>query len=520
MKLPITNRSGVPGSAWGLASLAMAMLMASLDTSIANIALPTLAETFSARFEAVQWVVLAYLLSLTGLIVGAGRLGDLVGRKPLLIAGLGLFVIASLLCSLAPGLPVLIAGRALQGLGAAAMLAMSMAMASETVGAGRVGRAMGVLGTMSALGTSLGPSLGGWLIDGFGWRTIFLLNVPLGLVTIALALRALPVSTPVARPSRPRFDLTGALLLVATLSAFALAMTNRQPVLLIGAVLAACLFIVAQRRASSPLIRLSMLRDRRLSAGFATSALVATVMMATLVVGPFYLGGALGLETAHVGLVMAAGPLAAAMMGVPAGRIVDRFGGGRSVFAALVGLTAGLAALARAPDTAGYIASIMVVTMSYALFQTANNSSVLASAQTSERGVVAAMLSLSRNLGLISGAAAMGALFASASAAHDVARAAPASIVAGMRVTFVVASLLGLCALAIAVGSTFRRKTTSLAPDTGGAAPAGAAARVPSCDRVRAFLVHAALRAALAAAAVIRKTSIARRSTDPSTGAS
>lgn len=444
---------------WGLASLSLSMLMASLDTSIANVGLPTLMEAFGATFGQVQWVVLAYLLSLTGLIVGVGRLGDMFGRKRLLIAGLMLFTAASLLCGLAPSLWVLILGRAAQGLGAAVMLALSMALVAETVAKDRVGRAMGLLGTMSALGTSLGPSLGGFLIDSFGWQAIFLLNVPLGVTNIALAQRTLPAST---RPAaaQPRFDVAGMLLLFGTLGAYSLAMTARggafgmlNIALLAGAGVGFCLFLRTEALARAPLVRIRMLADRKLGAGLSMSMLVATVMMATLVIGPFYLSGALALEPSGVGLVMAAGPLAAAAAGVPAGRLVDRFGSRTVTLAALSGLTTGLVTLSIMPGVlgvAGYVASIMVVTTSYALFQTANNTSVMADASADERGVVSGMLSLSRNLGLITGASAMGALFAYASSAPDVTSAQPHAVAAGMQTTFLTAALVSLGALAIA----------------------------------------------------------------------
>ena len=155
------------------------MLMPSLDTSIANAGLPTLAQAFTASFQAVQWIVLAYLLAITTLIVSVGRLGDIVGRRPLFLAGIGLFSVASLLCGVAPTLWLLIAARAAQGLGAAIMMALAVALVGETVPKAKTGSAMGLLGTMSAIGTTLGPSLGGVLIAGLGWRTIFLVNVPL-----------------------------------------------------------------------------------------------------------------------------------------------------------------------------------------------------------------------------------------------------------------------------------------------------------------------------------------------------
>src|SRR5689334_9053117 len=177
---------------WALAGLSLAVLLSSLGTSIANVALPTLAQAFAASFQQVQWIVLAYLLAVTALIVGVGRLGDIVGRRRLLLAGAALFTTASALCGLAPALSMLIAARAAQGLGAAVMMALAMALVGETVAKHRTGSAMGLLGTMSAIGTALGPSLGGILIAGAGWRAVFLVNVPLGIVALLLA-RALPV---------------------------------------------------------------------------------------------------------------------------------------------------------------------------------------------------------------------------------------------------------------------------------------------------------------------------------------
>src|ERR1044071_9458039 len=175
-----------------LASLSLSMLLSSLGTSIANVGLPTLAQAFGASFQQVQWIVLAYLLAITTLIVGVGRLGDIVGRKRLLRSGLLLFTTASVLCGLAPTLRLLIAARAAQGLGAAVMMALTIAFVGDTVPKEKTGSAMGLLGTMSAIGTALGPSLGGVLIAELGWRAIFVVNVPLGILTFFLAHRYLP----------------------------------------------------------------------------------------------------------------------------------------------------------------------------------------------------------------------------------------------------------------------------------------------------------------------------------------
>jgi EmrB/QacA subfamily drug resistance transporter len=450
---------------WVLASLSLSMLLSSLGISIANVGLPTLVQAFGASFQQVQWVVLAYLLAITTLIVGVGRLGDIIGRRRLLIAGILLFTLASTLCGVAPGVSLLIAARAAQGLGAAIMMALAMALAGEMVAKERTGSAMGLLGTMSAIGTALGPSLGGVLIAGPGWRGIFLINVPLGILALLLAYRTLPLDRARPNTDRPGFDLLGTLLLALTLAAYALAMTIGSSgalnlALLLAAVFGVGLFVHVEARAASPLIGLAMFRDPALRASLAMSMLVSTVMMATLVVGPFYLSGALGLDAAVVGLVLSVGPLVTALTGVPAGGMADRFGAHRMTIVGLIGVAAGcflLSMMPARPGIPGYIASIAVTTIGYALFQTANNTAVMTDVQVDRRGVISGVLNLARNLGLITGASVMGAIFALASGASDITTARPDAVAAGMQITFAVAALLIMVALAIAwSGRTIR----------------------------------------------------------------
>jgi MFS family permease len=320
---------------------------------------------------------------------------------------------------------------------------------------------MGLLGTMSAVGTALGPSLGGILIAGLGWHAIFLINVPLGILALVLAHRHLPSDRSV-KTAGGGFDTLGTLLLALTLAAYALAVTigrgsfgPRNLALLLAAVLGFGLFVLVETKAASPLIRLANLRDPALSGSIATSALVSTVMMATLVVGPFYLSRGLGLGTALVGIVMSVGPLVAALTGVPAGRIVDRLGAQRMTIAGLAGMAAGCATLCLAPSTsgiAGYIIPVALTTAGYALFQAANNTAVMADVPADQRGVISGLLNLSRNLGLVTGASVMGAVFAFASGTIDFTTAHPDAIAHGMRITFGVASILIVVAIAVALG--------------------------------------------------------------------
>lgn len=392
---------------WALTSLSLCVLLSSLGTSIANVALPSLAQAFATSFQHVQWVVVAYLLAITVLIVGVGRLGDLAGRRRLLLMGIAAFAVASILCGIASSLAMLIAARAAQGLGAAAMMALATALVGETVSKQRTGSAMGLLATMSAIGTALGPALGGVLIAGLGWRAIFFVTVLPALATLLLAHRYLAADGPKAR--------------------------------------------------SGPSdLRWALLRDPALAGGLAMSALVATVMMSTLVVGPFYLARALGFDAARVGLIVSVGPIVAALAGAPGGRLVDRFGATRITVAGLVGVAAGALGLATLPADlggVGYVAPMVVMTASYALFQAANNTAVMANVDADRRGVTSGMLNLSRNLGLLAGASLMGAVFAFASGTSDIMSARPGDVAGGMRITFATAAALIGVAIGIAMGS-------------------------------------------------------------------
>ncbi|MGD1879588.1 MAG: MFS transporter [Kiloniellaceae bacterium] len=461
-----------PATRWALAGLALSMLLSSLGISIANVALPTLAQAFAAPFQAVQWVVLAYLLAVTTLIVSAGRLGDLLGYRRVLLAGILIFTVASALCAVAPTLALLIAARALQGLGAAILMALTLALVRETVAKEKTGSAMGLLGTMSAVGTALGPSLGGLILAGPGWRAIFAVMVPLGVAGFLLVYRWLLGGRRVLPRERPVFDVPGTLCLAVTLAAYALSMTvgpmtgarggfgGLNAALLAVAVVGAGLFILVEARAAAPLVRPAMLRDAALSASLVMNALVATVMAVTLVVGPFYLSRALGLDDVLVGAVLSVGPVVSALSGIPAGRIVDRLGARAMVVAGLTLMVAGTTVLSTLPATfgvAGYIAAIAILSPGYQLFLAGNNTAVMADVAQERRGVISGLLSLSRNLGFVTGASVMGAVFAAAVGVSDVTAAAPDAVAFGMRVAFAVSAGLMVIALVLALAGRARR---------------------------------------------------------------
>ncbi|WP_200896958.1 MFS transporter [Paracidovorax citrulli] len=402
-----------PSSPWrgATASLALSMLLASLGTSIANIALPALAGAFARPFPQVQAVVVAYLAGLTVSVLIAGHLGDRHGLKPTLLAGLALFATGALLCGIAPSLGLLTAARVLQGVGAAFLMTLSMALMRETADPERLGRAMGMLGTVSAIGTALGPSLGGMLVSTAGWRSIFLVQVPLTLLAGALTFSWLPHGGPGRAGPKPSW------------------------------------MHALDQRMVSPLL---------------VNGSVAAVMMATLVVGPFYLGTGLGLKETQVGLVMAVGPVISIFGGIPAGRRVDAWGS-RKVLAIGLGLLAcGAFLLSLLPGwigVAGYLLAIAALTPGYQLFQAANNTAMLADVPQNRRGTVSGLLGLSRNLGLIAGASLMGSVFAFGAGTADLRHATPQAMADGLRLTFAVAGIGMLVAIAISFSwSGGRRK--------------------------------------------------------------
>jgi EmrB/QacA subfamily drug resistance transporter len=452
-----------------LAGLSLAILLSQLGTNIVNVGLPQLVTTFGTSFGAVQWVVVSYLLVVTALIVGVGRFGDQLGKKRLYLAGLAIFMAASVACALAPNLAVLIAGRAAQGLGGAIIMALSFAFVGEVFPKERTGFAMGVLSTMVSFGIALGPSLGSLALASFGWPAMFWLNLPFGILAYLLVSRYLPASLDAPRHAVPaaRFDWLGTALLAVTLASYSLAMTFSgsrgfsDPLvlqLLLGAGAGLVLFLAVQVKVSSPLLRLAMFRHLLLSASMAMSVLIYAVMMATLVLGPFFLSKAVGLDTRVVGTVMTVGPVAAALMGVPAGFLADRYGARLIMVIGIALFTVGAFGMSQVSVANGipiYIAAILFISIGLALFQTPNNTAVMADARPEQRGLVSGLLALARNLGLITGASLMGAVFALA-VGGDSSSASPDAIAGGMRVAFQLAGFMGAAALLLAL-ATLRR---------------------------------------------------------------
>ncbi|MCG3266266.1 MFS transporter [Yoonia sp. I 8.24] len=395
------------------------IILASLGTSAAAVTLPELPGEFQGVSLDTTFVVSAYILATTALIVPVGRAGDLFGKRTVLIVGLSLFILGAFLAFHAPTLPILVASRFIQGAGAAAMMAMPLAQVRDVVTSNQIGRWMGAMGTMSAIGTASGPALGGAIIAGFGWRAVYLLQIPAAVIALGLCL--FYVTDNKRTDTRAKIDVAGAGALAVFIASFTVFISDLASgfgaltaVFLAVAIIAVAGFWVIEHRTTVPILPLELLRSPRLRLSLAMNAIVSLVMMGILVVGPFFLTGGLGLTTAQMGLAMSVGPIASALSGIPAGRLTERIGSGRAVIVgglAVTMATAGMAGLPYVFGVGGFIAAFMLLSPSYQVFLAALNTSVMEGAPNKDRGVTSGILNLSRNFGFILGASAISGVF-------------------------------------------------------------------------------------------------------------
>ncbi len=446
-------------------SVAMGTFLGTIDGSIVNVALPTLEEQLGADFATVQWVVVAYLLVTTSMMLGVARLGDMIGKKRIYMTGMALFTASSVLCGLAPSIGFLIGFRVVQGLGAVMMQALGFGLVTEAFPRSERGRALGILGTVVSIGISIGPTIGGLLIGTVGWRAIFLVNLPVGIAGLFLVRRFVPDWRP---PGGQRFDFWGAALLLVTLIMLALGLTFgpdtgwTEPAilsLLAGAVTGFAVFLLVESRIAQPMIDLRLFRDSLFSVSLLTGFMVF-VVIAGMFVLPFYLERVKGLETRQVGLMLTVFPVALGLCAPVAGSLSDRYGSRGISLLGLVIFGLGcisLATLKEDTSTLSYILHVLPAGIGVGLFQSPNNSAIMGSAPRERLGVVSGLLSLSRTFGMVMGIPLMGAIFASrVYAVTDLARGADASdappwaIVEGIEAAFLAAAVLIAAAVLLA----------------------------------------------------------------------
>ncbi|MFN8458942.1 MAG: DHA2 family efflux MFS transporter permease subunit, partial [Anaerolineae bacterium] len=346
--------AGIEIKWWILLAVGVGGFMSALDSSVVNIILPVVSATFKSDVATVEWVVTVYLLLVSGLLLSFGRLGDLRGHKLVYLSGFGIFIASSALCGFAPAVVVLIAARALQSLGAAMLLANSPAILTKNFPATQRGQALGLQATMTYLGLTVGPSLGGWLTSQYGWRSVFYINIPVGLLAFLLSMYFIPLDPPAER--REPFDLAGALLFMAGLVALLLGLNQGHAwgwtspaivLLMIAALVLLTVFLVIEGRVVSPMLDLSLFRSSLFSASTASAVFNYICIYTALFLLPFYLIQARGLDPAQAGLLLTSQPIIMAVMAPLSGTLSDRMGARLLSTAGMVILAGGLFLLSR-----------------------------------------------------------------------------------------------------------------------------------------------------------------------------
>ena len=472
----IAPQEEMPGRWLALLGVGMGVLMGTIDGSIVNIALPTLVRELHASFATVQWVVLSYLLVITALLPSAARLGDIAGKKRMYMVGLAVFTFGSLLCGLAPDGPWLIGFRALQGLGAVLVTALGAAIVTEVFPPQERGRALGVIGAVVSVGVALGPSLGGVLIGSAGWRSIFLVNIPIGIIAVFVVSRFVPESRRGA--AGQRFDFAGAAIMAAALICFALALTlgqgwgftdARSLGLLAAAAVGLAAFLVVETRVAQPMIDLRMFRNGLFSLNLLTGLITFVMIAGNGLVLPFFLENVKGYSTLQTGLLLAVIPAIMVIVSPISGTLSDRFGPRPIIVAGLLLMTAGLlfaGTLTSDVSAIGYLLRVSLIGIGFGVFQSPNNSAIMGAAPRSQLGVASGLLALSRTLGQTAGITLMGALFAGlaiAAGASDLSSAPAAAVVFAAQGTFHVAAALSAVAVLLA-GLSYVRGRSAPSP--------------------------------------------------------
>jgi EmrB/QacA subfamily drug resistance transporter len=448
-----------------LIAIAMAIFLGTVDGSIVNVALPTLVDEFDTTFGVAQWVVLAYLLTQTTLTLMFGRLGDMIGKKPIFTAGFSVFTIGSVLAGFSPTIELLIAARVVQALGASMIFALGFAITTEAFPPSERGKALGINGTTVSLGIMAGPIIGGMILETTDWRWIFFVNLPIGIIGTITAIKFVPNTRP---KGKQRFDFLGAGAFFVSLLTLLLALTMGQSMgftepLIIGmfavSIVALAAFIAVERRVSQPMLNLALFKNRDLTVNLITGFIGFFALSGMILLLPFYLTDVIGLSPRGIGFVLGAIPITMGIVAPLSGTLSDRIGSRPVTVAglALMAIAYGIAGFWLEGATTSLIVVIvgLIIGLGFGIFQSPNNSAILGSVPHDQLGVTSGMLTINRTTASVTGIAVLGALWAARTAAYagggEVADAPAIAQAAALADTMIVATVLVGVALLLAL---------------------------------------------------------------------
>ncbi|MCX9025337.1 MAG: MFS transporter [Candidatus Methanoperedens sp.] len=398
------------------------IFMATLDGSIVNVALPTLTAYFKTDITTIEWVVMAYLLTITSLLLSLGRISDMIGRKAIFAGGLAIFTIGSGLCAISGSENQLILYRVVQGIGAAMLMATGIAIITHAFPPQERGKAMGLIGTVVAIGSMAGPVAGGFLIENVGWQSIFYINIPIGIFGTAMALTVLRKDETTTGQT---FDIPGALALFISLMALLLALSQGQEsgwlsgyiiLLFILSIVFAIIFIMIETKAIHPVMELSNFRNRPFAAANISALISFTALYNVILLMPFFLQNELKYSPEQVGIVFLAVPLVMSVASPFSGWLSDRT---NSFLLSSIGIgisSVSILWLGYLTPTSGSIDVVLrlaLLGLGMGLFMAPNNSIIMGALPKEKIGIAAGTLGTMRNMGMVIGIAVSGAVFSS-----------------------------------------------------------------------------------------------------------
>lgn len=397
------------------------IFMATLDGSIVNIALPTLTKFFKTDVTTIEWVVMAYLLTITSLLLSLGRISDMVGRKNIFAGGLFLFTIGSGLCASSTTEGQLISFRVFQGIGAAMVMATGVAIITHAFPPRERGKAMGLIGTVVSIGSLAGPVMGGFLIQNVGWQSIFYINIPVGIFGTVMALKILQKEETINK--NQTFDIPGGLTLFISLISLLLALSEGQEKgwgssfiisLFVSSIVFFILFVRIETTTKQPVLDLVHFRNKQFAAANISALISFMAMFSVILLMPFFLQDELGFSTEKMGLVFMSVPLVMSVVSPLSGWLSDRT---NSHVLSSIGI--GISALSIL--SLGYLSMdssftdvalrLSFLGLGMGLFQAPNNSIIMGSLPKEQLGIAAGVMGTMRNMGMVIGVAVSGAVF-------------------------------------------------------------------------------------------------------------
>lgn len=386
--------------------------MATLDGSIVNVALPVMAQRLSVSMASIEWVVTSYLIVIVGTILIFGRLADIKGKTTIFKLGIIIFTIGSLACGLSNSLVMLVFSRGLQAIGAAGTMSTSHGIITHVFPNNERGRALGINGTFVALGSMIGPPVGGIIVSVLSWQYIFLINVPIGILALILAMKTLPKSN---NNSNEKLDILGAILFGLTMVLLFGSLTFGKEIgynniaiisCLIISIILFGLFIRVERKIKAPLLKLEIFNNSLFSLSIFCAFISFVAISCSNIILPFYLQYVMKLSPSVTGILMMVSPIILAIVAPMSGYMSDRVGSELLTFLGLVGTSLGLflmSTLNQYSYLAALITFIAVMTMGNGMFQSPNNSLVMSTVDKRNLGIAGSINALVRNLGMVFG---------------------------------------------------------------------------------------------------------------------